>query len=339
MKRLVLHIGFYKTGTTSIQACLSVNSAQLLSQGVFYPKDMGASYVQRRKHSPLVAALPDMKPTWLNPKKSQTYEQAYDDLFRTLGKTEFETLILSAEVFGGRKVLQKQMDWLKQRFADYEITIISYIRPQDAYLLSVYQQRVKGGFDEPFEFSMHEKMPDLRFAQRLDPWRTAFGAENVIVRPFVPALWHEGELFFDFLHALGLQYDGLKIAKVTNEGLDYRAVELVRSLNALGDRDFATKKLRNRMAANLHEFMGEDFVKKKMALSSEQSKILREFYRAENEAALEGTGIDVDDFFPAPAEGREARLPPKTLSSELLLRVVAGLAVDSKRQDKNDPQV
>lgn len=336
MKRLVLHIGFYKTGTTSIQACLSVNQEKLLSEGIFYPKNTSASYVQRRKHSPLVAALPDMKPTWLNPKKTKTYKRAYDELFKTLEKTEFETLILSAEGSGGRRVLQKQMDFIKQRFSDFEITIIAYIRPQDAYFLSVYQQRIKGGFCEPFDFSMHEHMPDLRFAQRLAPWRQAFGAENVIVRPFTPALWHQGVLFYDFLHALGLPNDGLKIAKVTNEGLDHRAVELVRALSAMGDSSFSTRKKRNRLAVDIKDLMDDDFVKRKMVLSTEQSNMLREFYWEENQAALEGTDVSVDEFFPLAPDGRNACLPPKTLPADFLLRVISGLTVDSESQSNED---
>lgn len=336
MKRLFLHIGFFKTGTTSIQACLSANSKRLLKRGIFYPTDPRASFVQKRKHSPLVAALPGMKPNRLDPEKSRTYKTAYDDLLETLEETEFDTLVLSDEGFGGPKVAREQMEWLQQKFSDYEIKVIVYIRPQDAYLTSVYQQKTKGVFSKRFEFSMHEDMPGLRFASRLKPWRDAFGTENVVVRPFTPSLWHEGELFYDFLHALGLRNDGLKLVTATNEGLDHRAVELLRELNSIASFDFQTRKLRNRVASNLQDFMKSVFTKKKMVLSSEQSNLLRDYYRSENEAALEGTGINADDFFPPPPQGRDACLPPESLPQDLLLRVIAGLALEKKRLGNKD---
>ena len=325
VKKLFLHIGFNKTGSTSIQESLLRNAPRLLERGVFYPCNVEAAYFQRVQHVPLAAALPGMKLGWLNARKAGTVGQAYDDLFGAIEQSQFETLILSSEGFGATSITAKQLDWLKRCFEGYRITIIAYIRPQDAYLLSAYQQRVKAGGKGGFQFGMHESMESLRFGSRLAPWREAFGPENVIVRPFAPKLWHEGELFFDFLNALEIPRDGLDIAEPANEGLDYRAVELLRALNALQKRGAGRRKLYLNLAFNFDKLAGGTIKKTKMALSSEQSNLLREYYRAENEIALAGSGVSVDDFFPAPPDGRKACLPPKKLPPKVLLAVIAGL--------------
>jgi hypothetical protein len=333
MKRLFLHIGFNKTGSTSIQENLVKNAPRLLEQGFFYPCNVEAAYFQRVQHVPLAAAIPDMKLNWLNGKKTRSLGRAYDDLFNATQQNTFETLMLSSEGFGAVNITTKQLDWLKERFEKYRITIIAYIRPQDAYLLSAYQQRITAGGVGAFDVGMHESMATMRFGTRLAPWRAAFGPENVIVRPFVPKLWHGGELFHDFLNALGIPQDGVVLAEPANEGLDYRAVELLRSLNNIKKRGPGKRKRLLDLAFNLDKIMGGDFKKKKMALSSEQSSMLRDYYRTENEAALAGSGVSVDEFFPAPSAGKAACLPPEALPQDMLLRVIAELASERKRVD------
>jgi len=63
MKKLFLHIGFNKTGSTSLQHCLSQNSAILEAAGFLYPGVNEDSFVQNRQHTPLAAAHTRPMPT------------------------------------------------------------------------------------------------------------------------------------------------------------------------------------------------------------------------------------------------------------------------------------
>ena len=63
-------------------------------------------------------------------------------------------------------------------------------------------------------------------------------------------------------------------------------------------------------------------IKKMQAMDPQQIETLRAHFRQENIAALEGSGIDVDAFFPAAAPGRKARLLPETLDPALLLQLI-----------------
>ncbi len=327
MKKLILHIGFNKTGSTSIQQNLALNADRLRDRGILYPYDPAAPYTQRWQHVPLAAALPGNRIGWLSPKKAKTKEAAWDSLSRVLAASACDTLILSSEGFGGMTMKEPQIRWLQERFSGYDITVINYIRRQDDYLLSAYQQRIKAGGTARFDFKMHETMPSLRFDQRVAPWRKAFGAEKVIVRPFAPELWPKGDLFADFLQAAGLDRAGLERAEPANEGLDHRAVELLRQLNSLNKKPGQRRKAYLDLAAGLDGLQPADFKKQKMTLSSAQAETLRRHYRESNEAALAGTGISADDLFPPVPQGRKACLPPQKLPTRLLLNLISGLAL------------
>ncbi len=322
MKRLVLHIGFNKTGSTSIQTDLVLNADALQAQGVLYPNDASAPYMQRVQHLPLATAMSERRITWMGPKKRATLDQAYPSLHAALKQQQFETLLLSSESFGGLDMTPQNISWIKDQFADYHTTILAYIRRQDQYFLSRYQQDIKNGGTNRFEFCAHTKRRQLDFAHRLAPWRKIFGADRVIVRPFAPALWHEGVLLYDFLSALGLEYRGLQLSPPVNEGLDYRVVELLRRANELE----LPQQCWLRLCRGLKDIMPADFSPRKIQLSSTDSETLRQYYRNSNIRALEGSGIDVDLFFPAPDPGCAACLPPAELPEQLLFELVTALA-------------
>ena len=334
MKKLILHIGFNKTGSTSIQQNLALNADRLRDRGILYPYDPAAPYTQRWQHVPLAAAVPGNRIGWLSPKKAKTKGAAWDSLSRVLDASACDTLILSSEGFGGMTMKAPQIRWLQERFSGYDITVINYIRRQDAYLLSAYQQRIKAGGTARFDFKMHETMPALRFDRRLALWREAFGAQKVIVRPFERRFWPEGELCFDFLETIDADRRGITPASPANDGLDYRAVELMRQLNLKNadtrKRDKSGFHQRRKtylaLAKSLEAYLPDGFEKQKLMLSAEEANMLRRHYRDSNEAALAGTGISADDFFPPVPESREARLPPNRLPQRMLLQLTAALA-------------
>ncbi|MGC9371513.1 MAG: hypothetical protein ACP5DX_18430, partial [Paracoccaceae bacterium] len=323
----------YKTGSTSIQRSLASNADQLRARGVFYPYRPGASYIQRWQHVPLAAAVPGRNLRWLTRKKLKTLDCAYSEFFGDLARKDFDVLVVSSEGFCDPDMTPEKIAWVKEKFADFDVTVVAYIRRQDAYFLSTYQEMIKSGGTGPFDFSAYGKARRLYFGQRLAPWRQVFGAENVIVRPFDAKLWPKGELFFDFLQVIGTQRRNLAPAAPENEGLDYRAVELLRQLNlqrqgTSGGPDLAGHR---KLAEHLDRMCAAGAGKKKMALSSEQANALRNHFRADNEAALEGSGISADDFFPPVPPGREARLVPERLDPELLLQLIWELIPQSLR--------
>ncbi len=332
MKKLFLHIGFPKTGSTSIQVGLVKNAEALAAQGILYPSKRKMAYMQNIQHLPLAAAIPGRNVEWLTPAKRQTLPNAYRSFFRNISNAEFHTLVVSSESFGGQDIGPKKVEWVRDQFADYDVTVIAYIRRQDSYILSTYQEAIKAGHTGRFDFEDYPNKKAMFFAQRLSPWRQVFGADKVIVRPFMPALWHQGDLFMDFLHLIGAAPAGLTPVAPSNEGLDYRAVELQRQLNVIsterrsGETRYAMRVQGFQdLVKKIPQVLPKDDGYKKMALSSEQAETLRLFFRDENIAALAGTGIDVDAFFPPVEPGKSAILLPEQLDHDILVRLLWGL--------------
>lgn len=335
MKKLFLHIGFNKTGSTSLQQNLAANSDALARQGILYPHDPQAPYMQRWQHVPLAAAMPGRYVHWLSQKKRKTLDRAYEALFDEISGAAQDRLVISSESFGGIDMGAKKIRWLRNQFSDYDTCVIAYIRRQDSYFLSTYQESIKAGGTEPFEFDSHTTAKGLHFAQRLAPWRQVFGADKVIVRPFDPHRWPEGELFFDFLEVIGADRTGMTLTEPANEGLDYRAVDLLRRLNQFNaavrdrDRDLSAYRQRHQqhlaLVKSLDALLPESFERQKMMLSTEQVETLRTHFRADNAAALEGIGLDPDDFFPPARSGQTARLTPDEPDAEMLLQLIWGL--------------
>lgn len=334
MKRLYLHIGFNKTGSTSLQKTLARNAGALAEQGILYPYDPQAPYTQRWQHAPLAAAVPGRSLSWLLPKKRAALTEAFPALQNRLEHDDFDTLLLSSEGFGETAMGQEKIRWLQEQFLDFDISVIAYVRRQDAYFLSAYQEGIKAGRTRPFDFSDHVDTKDLYFGRRLAPWRAVFGDDKVIVRPFDPQVWPEGELFFDFLRTIGATTEAMIPAAPENEGLDYRAVEFMRQLNLLEPetQTAALPRVKARkLAATFSQLLAAEGTKQKMQLSSEQAEILRAHFHDDNATALAGSGIAVEAFFPPVARDRPARLAPASLDPQDLLRLVAQLSPPSHR--------
>jgi hypothetical protein len=326
MKRLFLHIGFPKTGSTSLQKNLGLNSASLAAQGICYPYAPEGSYGQRWAHAPLVAAMPNQVLDWLAPRKRAKLDQAYDEMFAAFDQSGCPTLVISSEGYGGIEVGKKKLLWLKEKFSDFDTTIIAYIRRQDAYLLSTYQESVKGGSSAPFDFESLKNSKRLNFARRLAPWRDVFGQDRVVVRPFLPSVWPEGELLFDFLPLIGAGRDGIQLADPENEGLDYRTVEILRQLNACNVQAGTRHVGLRRVANDADAFFSAEGGKRKMQLSGQQCEILRRHFREDNRLALAGSGVDVDTFFPSVPDNQAERLVPDSLDPDLLIKLLWSLA-------------
>jgi len=336
LKRLFLHIGFYKTGSTSVQRNMVQNAEALRKQGICYPYDPQAPYTQRWQHAPLAAALPGRKLRWLTPGNAKTLNCAYQSMFAAFEASGCDTLVLSSEGFCDPDVNAMRLSWLQEKFADFDITVIAYIRRQDAYFLSTYQEMIKAGSTKAFDFSAYPGVARLYFARRLAPWRAAFGAERVIVRPFSPTLWPEGELFFDFLHVIGATRADMTLQPPENEGLDYRAVEFMRQLNLLGAEAQGSAPARPRppvqkLTAAFSRTLEAEGSLQKMMLSSEQAELLRRHFLQDNIKALAGSEINIDDFFPPPPSGHAARLVPPEFDPHNLLRLIAQLSPRPQR--------
>lgn len=325
MRQLFLHIGFNKTGSTSLQKAMFVNASALEHHGILYPSDVDAPYVQRWQHVPLAAAVPGCRLEWVTPRKMATLNDAYSNLHSKLRSSDHHTVVLSSEGFGETGMGADKLKWLKNQFSEFRIKIVAYVRRQDHYFLSTYQEAIKAGRHRKFNFDDFSSFGQLYFGRRLAPWREVFGFDNVIVRPFTPAIWPEKDLVSDFFKATSINVCGIEKVEPENEGLDFRAVEFLRILNSLQKNSKIgriTRPRARKLAVNFSNQFALNGGLHKMRLSSEQINILREHFREDNSIALASSGVDPDQFFPAPPEGQQTLIAPPRLSQEALMKFI-----------------
>lgn len=255
MKTLYLHVGTPKTATSSIQKFLAGNRSVLEAHGYCYPvsqhKYPGIN--PRRNGHFLFGKVINENGERSKKKESLYYEEGMQQL-----KTAFQTydsVILSDEsiwyclsYFKKSLLIKLKEEAERQQF---EIKVIVYLRRQDAFLLSRWNQAVKQNTsfaatlscDDYFAVEQQKEEKLYAYADKLDEIAKVIGKENLIVRRFEPGSWRDGLIIHDFMHEIGLDVseDFQPLEQEANLRLGKNATEIKRIINL--NSDFTAKEV------------------------------------------------------------------------------------------------
>lgn len=245
MKTLYLHIGTQKTGTTSIQSFCGDNAAVFEKKGYCYPifPYKYPCVVKERNGHFLVGAVKDEKGQIFEGEDKKIFEDGMKrvaDLF-----LQYDNVVLSDEhiwrnTFERRKSLWEE---LKKHGEEngYRVQIIVYLRRQDQYAISLWNQTVKTSvtkagakrFDEYIENV--PKVYQLDYYKKLESIAKVLGKDAITVRRYERDHFYGGSIYADFLHAINLELtDDFKIVRGDrNFGLQGNTHEIKRVLNSL----------------------------------------------------------------------------------------------------------
>ncbi|CDE43529.1 uncharacterized protein BN648_01729 [Clostridium sp. CAG:411] len=247
MKTLYLHIGTPKTGTTSIQYFCKNNSELLAQKGFCYPLfdfkyiDSGNSrnglFLQNAYFTP-------------EGERDLAIEQEYfregservKELFDT-----YDNIILSDEgIWQTAFVRTRGKDTIDRirRIAEeggYQVKIIVYLRPQEEYAVSWWNQLIKHSRTSankitwPYYKKYISRYVGLDYYGNLLQLEEAFGQENIIVRRFDKKYFKNGRLLEDFLDIFGLDYtDEYEVTQEQkNTRFSDNACEVKRAINKI----------------------------------------------------------------------------------------------------------
>jgi hypothetical protein len=238
-KRLFLHIGTEKTGSTSIQAAFSTNRERLAQVGMFYPRSPG-----KQNHVGL-ALYASSDPRSLNLRRSvgladETEYQAYKASFRENFLQEIEanpcpTVCLSNEHVSSRVLALKDIERLAELLgaAADSVKVIVYLRPQHELVASAYSTSITAGSTEALLLPEGDRNPYYNYERLLSPWAEVFGQQNVMVRIYDREDFPEGDVVRDFLAALDVRIPpGFEFPTDRNPALDQKALQFLRLFNA-----------------------------------------------------------------------------------------------------------
>lgn len=162
MKKIVIHIGTHKTGTSSIQEALERSRSHLQARSIWYARTDREPHAHLPKHSSLTHALI---------KGGQAAEAELSILLSEFTKSSCQTLILSAE--GLSELDEKVLAPLRSLSADFDVRVVGYLRRPDYYIEALWNQFCREG-REKRSIVAFSKAPRViertNYAALLDVW-------------------------------------------------------------------------------------------------------------------------------------------------------------------------
>ena len=185
MKKIFLHIGANKTGTTALQfACASAGDS-LKRNGLLYPETgRGSRVAGGYSHFNLASALgfgPRRGPLQL----VDHLKQEFRDEFEASGCND---ALVSAEFF----MLRRNIAPVAKFFESYDTTVVVYLRRHEQWLESLVAQALLSVDELPWDLTVsgyiaHQdrvKGQYIDYDELLHDWASYFGRENLLVRPY-----------------------------------------------------------------------------------------------------------------------------------------------------------
>lgn len=184
-KRLILHIGFHKTGTSAIQGFLFKNRENLKDRAILYPRPLS----KFPSHTELVSTLFPGELPWLQ--ESFEIDDVYDHYRQLIAAAaDGTTVFLSSEEFCRADGRLDKIQYVYDRLANIDGTesiVLAYERDPIGFLVSLYHHNVRAtGYRDNFE-SFLEKSINIKIAQfkrRVSGWAEVFGENSVILRDY-----------------------------------------------------------------------------------------------------------------------------------------------------------
>lgn len=199
MKRTIyIHVGAGKTGTSAIQSFLLLNQNRLMQSGLSVPaigSEGGKAYLAHHRLSGAGRfADSDPFPMW-----------------REISRIDTSRVLVSSEIFHSRISNKDGIEFfeaVKEILASWEIRIVFYIRRQDQWLESAYEQWIKTGELRTGE-SIDQFADRYRksLVQQVRSFCDIFGKDFVIVRPYQRSQLKNADIIEDFFDVIGLNID------------------------------------------------------------------------------------------------------------------------------------
>jgi len=229
MNRCIVHIGTYKTGSTSIQHSLHGfgDDRFLYARLGDYPNHSLAMYS-------LFAAQPELHPIHMNDgvdaaTVSDYIEKMRTDLEQAISASKGRTLVISGEAISSikRDGLVKLRDYFRNRFDD--LTLVGYVRAPARRMTSAFQQRVQAGATDHFDPDRQYRSYKMTF----DKFDEVFGRKRVKLWKFDVESFPERCAVQDFCARLGIDIPPKRIVRL-NESLPRHVVALLYTYGKMG---------------------------------------------------------------------------------------------------------
>ncbi|HBX23511.1 MAG TPA: hypothetical protein DEF34_07775 [Desulfotomaculum sp.] len=275
--KIYIHAGMGKTGSSAIQAFLTLNYEMLKKKGYLFPNPPNL-------HNGLGFQTSGGNAHFLYELFKKNKTQNIKEIIKSFMSYNINVILSSEMLF---HVLRIYPERFFDVFNKYDYKIIIYVRRQDNLLSSCYNQFVKyedmkSDFIPPHGEQAHDFCMTLK--QILDYSEI----KKIIVRPYEKKQFYLGNIFADFLNCIGLELHNEFVLpeKIVNPSLDSNTLEFRRILNILEvDKDNLDAKyiINNKLAKyTVENNMGRPFQDNNIFSIKERLEIINK-YAKENE--------------------------------------------------------
>jgi hypothetical protein len=238
-RRVILHIGGEKTGSTTLQATLAANRQALAAEGILYSRVAGPeNHYLLALHATEGRGMRDLRAM-----TGLADEQGFAEFLRS-----FPTRLRQEAEASGARVLVYSNEHLSSRIRDAEevarlrslldpaeaFQLVYYARPQEELVVSSWSTMLKTGSTAPFDPDgvMRAGAP-LDHLSVVERWGTLFPDRCWILRPYQRASLVGGDIVEDFLASTTLPATALpRRLPPRNRSLDATTAEFLRLYNA-----------------------------------------------------------------------------------------------------------
>ena len=234
-RRLVIHAGFHKSGTTALQEAFDAQSEELKAAGIIYPN------IGRKAHHRIAWALTGKSWGWSKRGGEKTSRRHWNQLAKSINGSKAETILISSEFFS-----ELNGDAIRTIFSEIKgrkVEVIFTVRPLVKLLSSSYQQYLKYGIKADYTTWLHSVL-DNPGESKINPtfwmrhfhgrvvarWVDVLGASNVTV---IVVDETKPEFLFDSINSyLGLPQGFLKAQETgSNRSLTMEEIALLIEMN------------------------------------------------------------------------------------------------------------
>lgn len=304
-KRIVIHAGFFKTGTTALQSSLAANREKLLQNGVLYPALTSGDASRSTGQHRAAWALKGRHWGWEGEGGKKTPISVWKNLAKQMNAFD-GTSLFSSEFLA--ELLVEDVERMKKRIKSEKVEVVFTLRPLVKMLPSQYQQSVKYGMRLDYEAWLKRVLngddsmvQHKTFWERHDHpgviqrWVDVFGAENVtlvVVDETQPNLIYET---FNSILQLPVGLLGPVEEKGLNRSLTWEEICLLLELNKKFDRKLGwgeyASMIRNGIFRSLTDVPARDGQQK--LLTPEWAVTQAKQITSDNIAKLKNMGIKI----------------------------------------------
>ena len=330
MKTLYLHIGTPKTGSTAIQAFCANNREGLKRRGYAYPlysyQYLGASPVHNGR---FLTGPIELDTPLSEEERAQRREEGMKKAFRLFRK--HNNVILSHENIWSvlREEHQDFLEWLWQACEEKKVKlkIVVYLRRQDAFLESLWKQKVKSGFkSENWDIYIKKagKKMTLDYERKLSLIADIVGKENMIVRKYEPQSFIGGSLVQDFLTVIGIpDMEGFTVEEEhLNPSVTPDFVEIKRILNFLHEKGKGRMSEASQYFAKTTKYCSELFADtspKRLMSKEDSAEFMKHFEEGNRAVHFEYFGEETPLFVVGDKEQEKWEYRSRTMFEKSIL--------------------